>query len=730
MKMHYPKAEYFTSTLTRWNGVDERRDGKPYEVELYSDSDWASCKVTRKSTSSGLIFVNSCCVHSHSRAQMSISLSSMEAEILAATSLLVEGIQLKQLLQYLLGDEGGLSNNAQVQMRLRLDSTSAQGFFNRLGPGRAKHLSTRILWNQQAMRKKWFLVERISTKENPADLNTKPLSRERREYLMKKIGLMSETFNEENFVGGAKVKQIVRVVTAMMMAGNLQGCEGTTWMTSSLFSVVTSPISWTPTAWWTLTTLVLVGVVTYLVNYIKKLKVEMSKYKEAWCSIRNIMNLTDREDPFVQDGMHDARDPHFSGLWMNEETAEEEEPDDDEPVGEAEVAASIERTVRLLAAEIERDREAARPPRIFLENGTHGAADPGEDENPGEEEDAGEPASSSGIHRARPDDLVPTTDEGLEILASAIAEIADGGAERESDDDAWLKETETPEERYRRYVQSEQCEVSDPDEWADVHYGPLSSMRSRSRSRETTPRTTPGTTPDRPVPKAMPKPLAENRQRRLADRAAEEMVQRAEAEQERQGVRQFLPSSGSGATAPSLPTGDNVNYFQDSRAVAIYYGVGLVPRESAAFEDYRWDLIMQGLGPETVLVHNCRELSQYVTECTNLVERSRLQRLLRSLHALLVMFQSKEPQLWIDAVYHVRDWLDTGRDWSFFEEGTTRHGSHWEEGEESERDDDDDIDPQDLPPEEGDRDDDRDRDGADRGGASSSARSTEWDYET
>lgn len=63
--MHYPKTEYFTSTLTRWNGVDERREGKPYEVDLPGDSDWASCKVTRKSTSSGLIFVNSCCVRSH-----------------------------------------------------------------------------------------------------------------------------------------------------------------------------------------------------------------------------------------------------------------------------------------------------------------------------------------------------------------------------------------------------------------------------------------------------------------------------------------------------------------------------------------------------------------------------------------------------------------------------------------------------------------------------------------
>ena len=61
-------------------------------------------------------------------------------------------------------------------------------------------------------------------------MNTKPLSRERREYLLKKIGMISETFKEENNNGGnnVKVKQIVRMVVGMMTAGNLQGCDGTT----------------------------------------------------------------------------------------------------------------------------------------------------------------------------------------------------------------------------------------------------------------------------------------------------------------------------------------------------------------------------------------------------------------------------------------------------------------------------------------------------------------------
>ena len=92
MRLHYPKVDMNQTTLQRWYGGEERQDSKPYMLELYSDSDWASCKVSRRSTSSGLIFLNSCLIHSHSRSQTSVSLSSMEAEILAATSLLTEAI--------------------------------------------------------------------------------------------------------------------------------------------------------------------------------------------------------------------------------------------------------------------------------------------------------------------------------------------------------------------------------------------------------------------------------------------------------------------------------------------------------------------------------------------------------------------------------------------------------------------------------------------------------------
>lgn len=55
-----------------------------------------------------------------------------------------------------------------------------------------------MLWTQETMRKQWFYIDRISTKENPADLSTKVLSKERREFLMKRIGLQSGTFEVPN----------------------------------------------------------------------------------------------------------------------------------------------------------------------------------------------------------------------------------------------------------------------------------------------------------------------------------------------------------------------------------------------------------------------------------------------------------------------------------------------------------------------------------------------------
>ena len=48
------------------------------------------------------------------------------------------------------------------------------------------------------MRRTWFAVCRIATKENPADLNTRVLSQERGEFLMRRIGLVYERFDNSD----------------------------------------------------------------------------------------------------------------------------------------------------------------------------------------------------------------------------------------------------------------------------------------------------------------------------------------------------------------------------------------------------------------------------------------------------------------------------------------------------------------------------------------------------
>ena len=235
MNMFYNKVELKETAMQKWYGGQAKTDTKPYTLELFSDSDWASCKVSRRSTSSGLIFLNGCLIHSHSRSQTSVSLSSMEAGILAATSLLTEAIYVKQVLQFLVNDIGGLGSQRCAEMRLRLDSTSAQAFFTRLGPGRAKHLSARLLWTQQAMRRQWFVVDKFSTKENPVDLNTKALSKERREFLIKRVGLVCERFEDDEEVPyQGKKRQLVKMLVNMIMATNLRGCDGgpLTWTSS------------------------------------------------------------------------------------------------------------------------------------------------------------------------------------------------------------------------------------------------------------------------------------------------------------------------------------------------------------------------------------------------------------------------------------------------------------------------------------------------------------------
>ena len=70
-----------------------------YLLEVFTDSDWASCHGTRRSTSCAVLAWNGSVVFSYSRRQKAVSLSSGEAEYHAAASGASEGVYLKNIVQ-------------------------------------------------------------------------------------------------------------------------------------------------------------------------------------------------------------------------------------------------------------------------------------------------------------------------------------------------------------------------------------------------------------------------------------------------------------------------------------------------------------------------------------------------------------------------------------------------------------------------------------------------------
>ena len=76
-----------------------------YTLEIYSDSDWAKHKQTRRSVSSGYLFLFGCLLYPTSRSQKALALSSAEAEIYASASATSDAILMYRCLRFAIGDK-------------------------------------------------------------------------------------------------------------------------------------------------------------------------------------------------------------------------------------------------------------------------------------------------------------------------------------------------------------------------------------------------------------------------------------------------------------------------------------------------------------------------------------------------------------------------------------------------------------------------------------------------
>ena len=106
------------------------------------------------------------CLKTWSTTQNKVSLSSGEAEYYALVKCGCETLGL----QSVMADLG-----VQTTCVMKTDSTAAKGMTNRRGHGKVKHLQTCELWLQEVVRDKRIDIQRVGTKDNPADLVAKHL---------------------------------------------------------------------------------------------------------------------------------------------------------------------------------------------------------------------------------------------------------------------------------------------------------------------------------------------------------------------------------------------------------------------------------------------------------------------------------------------------------------------------------------------------------------------------
>jgi hypothetical protein len=156
----------------------------PCTVDGFTDSDWAGCPKTRRSTSGGVLLHGNHLVHHWSSTQTVVALSSMEAELNAIVKGVAEVLGLKNLLA-----ECGRPMEAVIYT----DSSAANGVVHRQGSGKVKHLECRQLWVQDAVFSGRVRVEKVSRDFNPADAFTHFTSVHEASRHFKAIGLIDPT---------------------------------------------------------------------------------------------------------------------------------------------------------------------------------------------------------------------------------------------------------------------------------------------------------------------------------------------------------------------------------------------------------------------------------------------------------------------------------------------------------------------------------------------------------
>ena len=155
-------------------------------IDAYSDSDWAGDKLTRRSTSGGMVCWGRSVLKSWSTRQTVVARSSGEAEFYALSKSASEALGVRSIAQDFGWD---------LSLIISLDSSAAKAMASRVGLGKTRHIDVCYLWIQDLTKKSWVKLRKIPGDKNPSDVLTKPKTGKETQELLDCVSLSLDGLN-------------------------------------------------------------------------------------------------------------------------------------------------------------------------------------------------------------------------------------------------------------------------------------------------------------------------------------------------------------------------------------------------------------------------------------------------------------------------------------------------------------------------------------------------------
>ena len=198
--LRYVKGTEDMSTVFEMRDSNDRREQLIKRLEVYTDSDWASDQVTRKSTSG---------CGDHGRRHEIACLQSGSG---------FSGIeQLRSRGNGSVGrHQGGTVVARSVDVcwlghnviEIKVDSSAAHAFFHRRGVGRMKHIDSRTLWLQDLIAAGGVRVKKIPRTQNLADMLTHTPSAKELEVFLPLMSLRSCSERDKELMATRQYKPV------------------------------------------------------------------------------------------------------------------------------------------------------------------------------------------------------------------------------------------------------------------------------------------------------------------------------------------------------------------------------------------------------------------------------------------------------------------------------------------------------------------------------------------